>query len=51
MTEKTDIRVIKTKVNIRRVFIELLYKKNFEKISVQDILDAAMINRSTLALH
>ena len=47
MTDKTDVRVIKTKVNIRRVFIEMLYKKNFEKISVQDILDAAMINRST----
>ena len=47
MTDKTDLRVIKTKVNIRRVFIELLYEKNFEKISVQDILDAAMINRST----
>ena len=47
MTDKTDVRVIKTKVNIRRVFIEMLYKKNFEKISVQDILDTAMINRST----
>jgi AcrR family transcriptional regulator len=47
MQHKTDLRVIKTKANIKKVFIELLNQKEFDKITVQDILDHALINRST----
>ena len=47
MQPKTDLRVIKTKANIKRVFIELLYREEFGKITVQEILDNALINRST----
>jgi AcrR family transcriptional regulator len=47
MQSKTDLRVIKTKSNIKKVFIELLYQKEFSKITVQEILGRALINRST----
>jgi len=47
MQSKTDLRVIKTKSNIKKVFIELLYQEEFSKITVQEILDRALINRST----
>ena len=42
-----DLRVIKTKKNIEASFIYLLGIKDFHKITVQDILDKALINRST----
>jgi len=45
--DKTDLRVIKTKKNIRESFISLLHHKNFNDITVQNILDTALINRTT----
>ncbi|MBE6088523.1 MAG: TetR/AcrR family transcriptional regulator [Clostridium beijerinckii] len=51
METKTDLRVIKTRANIKKTFIELLSKKNFNEITIQNILDQALINRSTFYKH
>lgn len=48
---QNDLRVIKTRKNIEISFIYLLNKKDFCKITVQDILDKALINRSTFYKH
>lgn len=47
MAAKQDLRVIKTKRNIQQSFIRLLQKKDFSSITVQNILEEALINRST----
>lgn len=47
MQTKTDLRVIKTRANIRNAFIELLSEKDFNEITIRNILDRALINRST----
>ena len=49
--KKEDLRVIKTKKLIRKSFIELSKKINYQKISVKDLCDNAMINRNTFYLH
>jgi len=46
-TDKTDLRVIKTKKAIRDAFAELLSEKDIHKITIKDIADTAMINRKT----
>ncbi|MGF0070185.1 TetR/AcrR family transcriptional regulator [Streptococcus suis] len=46
-----DLRVIKTKENIISSFVILLGDKSFEKITIQDILDRSLINRSTFYRH
>lgn len=51
MQNRTDLRVIKTKANIKNTFIELLLKKDFTQITIQNILDQALINRSTFYKH
>lgn len=51
MQTKTDLRVIKTRANIKNTFIDLLTKKAFAEITVQNILDQALINRSTFYKH
>jgi AcrR family transcriptional regulator len=48
---ENDLRVIKTKKYIEKSFIYLLRQKDFNKITVQDILDRALINRSTFYKH
>ena len=48
---QNDLRVIKTKKYIEESFIYLLRQKDFNKITVQDILDRALINRSTFYKH
>lgn len=45
--KKQDIRVEKTLYKIRTAFLDLVDEKEFEQITVQDILDKAEINRST----
>lgn len=45
--KKTDLRVIKTKRSIREAFIKLMNSKGLESMTVQDILDEALINRKT----
>lgn len=47
MSEKVDLRVIKTLRNIKESFISLLEEKQFYDITVQNILDTALINRTT----
>lgn len=46
-----DKRVIKTRRNITETFLELFYKKDFEKITIKEIADAAEIERKTFYLH
>lgn len=47
----TDPRVIRTNQLIRVAFSELLYEKEFEKITIQDISERATINRATFYSH
>lgn len=48
---KTDLRVIKTRANIKAVFLELLKKKPPEKITVKELAEQALINKGTFYLH
>ena len=45
--KKEDLRVQKTKKNIKETFLTLLDQKPLDKIHVQEILDTAQINRAT----
>lgn len=47
LQKKEDLRVQKTKKNIRETFLTLLEQKPLDKIHVQEILDTAQINRAT----
>lgn len=47
MKSKTDLRVIKTKRAIYDAFIQLMNQKGLASMTVQDILDEALINRKT----
>lgn len=49
--QKQDLRVVKTRKNIRESFIHLLKDKSFSAVTVQDILDEALINRTTFYRH
>ncbi|WP_394261630.1 TetR/AcrR family transcriptional regulator [Moraxella boevrei] len=42
-----DLRIIKTHKAIRYAFIELLSEQNYDDITIQDILDKALVNRAT----
>lgn len=48
---QTDLRVIKTEQQIENAFLSLLNHKSYRAITVQDILDKALINRSTFYRH
>ncbi len=45
--EKLDLRVIKTHKTIQTAFIDLLNEQDYDKIAVQDIIELAMVNRTT----
>ena len=47
----TDKRVIKTRNSIKTAFMQLTMEREKEKITVSDIADKAVINRSTFYLH
>lgn len=49
--DKVDLRVMKTKKSIKSAFITLVSKKGYERITIQDIANEAMINRNTFYLH
>lgn len=51
MQAKVDLRIVKTRANIKNTFIELLSEKEFNEITIQNILDKALINRSTFYKH
>jgi AcrR family transcriptional regulator len=48
---KTYSTALRSKSRIRSAFLELLHEKNFEKITVTDIVSRANINRSTFYAH
>ena len=51
MTKKIDLRVKRTNKLITQAFIKLLGSKTFDKITINDISDEAMINRATFYSH
>ncbi|MCM1053122.1 MAG: TetR/AcrR family transcriptional regulator [Ruminococcus sp.] len=51
MSDKTDLRILKTKNNLYQTLENLLKEKPFEEIKVSDICNAALINRSTFYAH
>ncbi|GAB6255625.1 TetR/AcrR family transcriptional regulator [Peribacillus sp. N1] len=46
-----DLRIQKTRKAIRDAFLALIKEKGYEKITIQNIADQAMINRNTFYLH
>lgn len=42
-----DLRILKTHTAIRHAFIDLLSEQDYDDITVQDILDHALVNRAT----
>jgi len=51
MKPKSDLRIIKTQMNIYNALTNLLKVKSFENIKVSDICSEALINRSTFYDH
>lgn len=51
MPDKTSTQYQRTNKAIRRAFMELLRQKNFDKITVQDILDETPVTRGTFYAH
>ncbi|BCZ44788.1 AcrR family transcriptional regulator [Clostridium gelidum] len=51
MANNTDLRVLKTRENIKTSFINLLLIKDFKDITIQNIIDEALIGRSTFYDH
>lgn len=51
MDKKTDLRVLRTRSSIKKAFFDLLKKKNYNKITIQDIAEEAFISRNTFYLH
>ncbi|MGN1317570.1 MAG: TetR/AcrR family transcriptional regulator [Lachnospirales bacterium] len=47
----TDLRVIKSKKNIKKAFLELMTEKKYQQITVKDIAQRALINRKTFYFH
>ncbi len=51
MTQKKDLRVIKSEKAIRSAFLELIREKGYANITITDIANKAMINRKTFYMH
>lgn len=51
MSIENDLRIIKTRKLIRDAFVKLIDIKGFDAITINNIADMAMINRSTFYLH
>ena len=49
--EKTDLRIVKTRKAIKEAFLKLIDSKGYDRMTIQDIADEAMINRNTFYLH
>ena len=49
--ERLDPRIRRTRQLLQEALRELLRKKEFDKISVQEISDAATLNRATFYAH
>ncbi|WP_078382254.1 TetR/AcrR family transcriptional regulator [Sutcliffiella halmapala] len=48
---KVDRRIIKTREALQKALIELMFEKDFEHITINDISEKANLNRGTLYLH
>ena len=46
-----DLRVLRTKKNIRRAFLDMLCEMDYEQITIHELTERAMINRKTFYLH
>jgi AcrR family transcriptional regulator len=46
-----DLRIVKTRKNIREAFLELRAKNPLEKIKVKHLCDLALINKTTFYKH
>lgn len=44
---KEDLRIVKTKKSLREALLKLIAEKSYDKISVTEICDKALINRMT----
>ena len=51
MGNKIDLRVLKTEEAIKRTFKEMLLEMPYEKITIKELCDRAIINRKTFYLH
>lgn len=51
MSTNEDLRIIKTKMAIKSAFFQLMSEKSFEKITVSDITERALIHRGTFYAH
>lgn len=51
MSNKTDLRILKTRKNLYNTLETLMKESAFEEIKVSDICNKAMINRSTFYAH
>jgi AcrR family transcriptional regulator len=49
--EQTDLRVRRTRANLREALIELIEEKGFDAVTVGDIAERAMVNRATFYRH
>ena len=49
--KKVDLRIQRTKENIRRVFEEMICEMDYEDMSIKELTDRAKINRKTFYLH
>jgi AcrR family transcriptional regulator len=48
---KVDRRILKSQEAIKNAVVELMSKKNFDDIKIQDISDKANVSRGTIYLH
>jgi AcrR family transcriptional regulator len=48
---KTDRRVLRTRDTLGDALVALMHEKNFDDITVQDVLDRAGVGRSTFYVH
>ena len=51
MKKREDLRVVKTKANLKGVLKKLLRKKPIRKITVTELAREAVINKGTFYLH
>ncbi|MGE7603511.1 TetR/AcrR family transcriptional regulator [Peribacillus sp. NPDC097675] len=49
--DKVDLRIRKTRKAIKEAFLSLIQTKGYERITIQDIAEEAIINRNTFYLH
>ncbi|HEX2906841.1 MAG TPA: TetR family transcriptional regulator, partial [Phototrophicaceae bacterium] len=51
LTENEDLRVRRTRKLLQQALIELTVEKGFAAVTVRDITERAMVNRSTFYRH